>query len=164
MTRKCYLDLDGVMVDFDSEITKHTPFETYTQENAKEIWKYLEKVPNLFLNASRMPNSIELFDLLVRRFGINLEILTALPLITGNLVTAHRDKREWVANRLSPVVQVNAVQHWSHKKYFCRPNDILIDDSPRNIKDWESVGGIGILFDKSMDCDKIKSLLDEYRK
>lgn len=50
-----------------------------------------------------------------------------------------------VRDKLDIDVQVNLVASRHYKKYFCKNEDILIDDLPDNIKQWKEVGGIGIL-------------------
>lgn len=138
-----YLDLDGVFADFDKAIKTHAPGKDYT-DNPLAVWGVLDKVPNLFANLDVIPGSQWLFLQLTAHH--KCQMLTALPLPSEQLVYAQRDKVDWVHKYLSKTIQVNCVQNWRHKKYFCRSNtDVLIDDSPRNISEWVQAGGIGIL-------------------
>lgn len=133
-----YIDVDGVLADFNKACIQHTgkPYH-------KECWSILERVPNLFSTLEVMPYSWMVLSFLEQR-NIQYELLGALPLLTEKLVTAQRDKVQWVRDKLQIDVQVNLVASRHYKKYFCKCGDILIDDMPDNIKQWEEVGGIGI--------------------
>lgn len=138
-----YIDCDGVLADFHKKVLELTG----TGYNGKETWKVLEKYPRLFYNLDVMQGARESVAMLVHKFRYsNVEVLTALPLLTEQLVTAHKDKVQWVHKKIDPLIQVNAVQNWRLKKYFCNSiDDILIDDNHRNIIEWEDAGGRGIL-------------------
>lgn len=51
-------------------------------------------------------------------------------------------KHDW-ANRELPGTRL-ILRSAEHKKFFAKPNAILIDDRDENIKDWIEAGGIGI--------------------
>ena len=81
-----------------------------------------------------------------RYVGFNPQFLTSLPITTGNLIIAHRDKVDWIKRNIGKKYQVNVVSNWRDKKHFIRnPWDILIDDSERNCNDWTEAGGQAIL-------------------
>lgn len=134
-----YIDIDGCFADFNKACIQHTgsPYR-------KDCWSTLDRVPNLFSTLEVIPYSWMIISFLEAR-NIKYELLGALPLLTEKLVTAQRDKVQWVRDRLDIDVQVNLVASRHYKKYFCKNEDILIDDLPDNIKQWEEVGGIGIL-------------------
>ena len=136
------LDLDGVFADFDKRFSEIVGFAYH--ENPKAAWAKLEKIENLFLSLKPLPGALEFFEEINERATRPIRILTALPLLTDKLITAPRDKRAWVAKHLCPSIQVICTDGWGDKKSYCMPGDILVDDSARNIKDWQSVGGIGI--------------------
>lgn len=145
--RKVFLDLDGVFADFHGFAKNYCGHEY--SDDPKGTWEKLDQVDHLFMHLSPLPNAKQFFDTIVNicedKFGRgSVEILTALPLRTGKLLTAPSDKISWVNNYLSNRIVVNCVDHWSKKKYFCQPNDILIDDMFRNCRDWDDVGGISL--------------------
>ena len=138
------LDLDGVFADFQAGFRKHLGFDY--SDDPKLAWSILDKVPHLFRDLQPLPGAVLGFYKLVAQVGIkNCRVLTALPLPTNKLVTATVDKIYWVIYYLDSDIEVVCVPDWRHKKDFCVPGDILIDDSARNIEDWESAGGVGIL-------------------
>lgn len=138
-----YIDLDGVCADFNKAVLKYTgkPY------NGKETWSILENIPRLFYNLDVMQDAKESVSKLIDTYGYrNVEISTALPLQTKELVSAQVDKVQWVHTKIDPMIQVNCVPNWRFKKYFVQSsNDILIDDMARNVEEWEESGGIGIL-------------------
>lgn len=139
---KIWLDLDGVFADFQSAFELHCGFPYYS--DPKKAWSILENVNRLFLSLHPLNGAKEFYEE-VKSFGVDIEFLTALPQLTGKLHTAPLDKRLWVTSNLDPKVEVTCVANWSCKKNFAKPNEILIDDSQRNIDQWVSSGGIGIL-------------------
>lgn len=134
-----YVDIDGVLADFYGGVRKLTG-----KEFSKESYSEIEKVDQFFYNLDILPEAKRYMCSLV--FNTNVQILGAIPLPTGKLISAQRDKVEWIHTNISPSLQVNIVQDWSFKKYFCSgDHDILIDDSERNVKDWTDSGGYSIL-------------------
>lgn len=150
-----YIDLDGVLVDFDPAVREHCGGLDFSNTSKDEIWDCLEKVPNLFIKMERTWYASLIIDLAFSLSKLNPitenipEILTALPKRTsGFLWQSQRDKVEWVNQNISSVrsLQVNCVPEWERKKYFCRNKwDVLIDDHSRNIIEWSESGGLGIL-------------------
>jgi len=137
-----YIDSDDVLFDFQG-VVKALTGEPY---QGGLSWKILEQRDRLFWNLPVLEGAKEGVLQLCNTFGKNnVQVLTALPKITKKLVTAQVDKGQAVHEFIADI-QVNCVQHWSHKEYFCRSKyDILIDDSSRNCSAWESAGGIAIL-------------------
>jgi 5'(3')-deoxyribonucleotidase len=148
-----YLDLDGVMANFDGGVDalfNQPTKEFFAELGAFKAWAKLAEVDHLFLNLDPLPNYKTLFSHLKRLHDdgtINLEILTSLPIPSGKLVTAKADKIAWVKKYLDKDIKVNTVIGGAKKaKYIKSPTDVLIDDLPRNITAWKDAGGTGILF------------------
>jgi 5'(3')-deoxyribonucleotidase len=140
--RHIYLDLDQVFADFHGvvkEVTSHPYFE-----DPAKTWGVLDKIPNLFKKLKPIDDHRDLFDYVFPKYECT--VLTALPLLTNELVTAKQDKEEWVAAYLSPNIKVICTDGWRGKaKYATGPDVLLIDDMERNIQDWVSTGGQGII-------------------
>ena len=73
----------------------------------------------------------------------NANILSAYSKRDSN---SQKGKRTWISKNLRLNGKIHLVQR-EDKQKFATTNDkpnILIDDYPKNIKEWEAKGGIGI--------------------
>lgn len=152
-----YLDLDGVFADLNGFC--NSMGISYAVAPA-EAWKKLDKVPNLFSKLDPVPGAIQFYKD-IRELGLEPIILTALPMLTNELVTAPKDKREWVHKYLDPKLQVITVDSWADKKTFAKAS-VLVDDSRRNILDWDYHGGIGIWHDTGYHYPSLRMLKEVY--
>ena len=137
-----YVDIDGVVADFNSACVKYTG-DTYRKEN----WEILDKISGLFYTLDVLPGARQGINRLAREIPCGYEYLGAPPLPTGTLVTAQQDKVRWIREVFQDFyAQVNLVSSRHYKKHWCRSkHDILVDDMHDNIQQWELAGGIGIL-------------------
>ncbi len=78
--------------------------------------------------------------------GDKCEILTGIPKPRRGILTAGEDKINWVRRILSKDVKVNIVYREEKPNYCTGKDCILIDDYKKNIREWEEMGGTGILF------------------
>ncbi len=157
---KMYLDLDGVLANFEKAVTKVTK-QYYWGDYSEEFWRYIEKEPHFFYNLDVLPDALAMFDQIYYAHASNVEILTALPHPTGLLNTADQDKRAWVADIVNPNVKVNTIIGGKNKVKYLEDNSgaVLVDDSKRNIDLWFEAGGIGILHtDSHSTIEKLKVL------
>lgn len=140
---KVFLDLDGVFADFDQKVDELTG-NKYRERHSNDIWKVLDKIPNLFSQLRLIEGSLQIITMLQHH---DLEFLTALPEPTGFLVTAATDKHGWIYNNISRRIRVNTClggkNKWKYLEYY--PGAVLIDDYDRNINLWNEHGGLGIL-------------------
>lgn len=135
---KIYLDLDGVMADFQRGVKEILKLPANASSN--EIFSALSKDgKNFFLNLPKMRDADTLWKFLK---GNDIKILTGVP--TTNRKEAAENKVQWVKRNLSKNVKVITTSSRSKKKYAAAES-ILIDDRQDNITDWKSAGGIGIL-------------------
>ena len=142
---KIYLDLDGVLADFNSAAQRATG-EEVPDANLDAMWADIRQVPHFFNTLELMPGAKELFDALYARYGSQCEILTAVPKAERGLETAVEDKIAWAHRMLAEDIKVNVVLAVKDKRAFCQgPGMVLIDDWKSNIKAWEKAGGTGIL-------------------
>ena len=113
-----YIDLDNVLVDFQSGINQLTK-ETKAQFNDR-----LDEVPGIFSLMQPMPGAVEAFKLLSAKF--DTYILSTAP---WENPTAWSDKLLWVKKYLGDVAKKRLIL--SHHKNLLR-GDFLVDDSPNN--------------------------------
>jgi len=136
-----YLDLDGVFADLEGYCKKTLDIDYLA--DPKLAWSRIDKIPEFFKHLGIIRGSANFFDDIMEYATCEVKILTALPLLTGELITAPGDKRWWVHNYLDEDIQVITVDSWERKKDFAKGN-VLLDDSRRNILDWEFHGGQGV--------------------
>lgn len=139
MTR-VFLDLDGVMADFDA----HFPavFGLDHRGLADDaMWQTINAHPSYFRDMPPCVGAVEFFREIEALEPI---VLTACP--RTNYANAARQKREWVREHLSTKILVLPCMGGHNKPLFMHePGDILIDDFRRNIDAWTAAGGISIL-------------------
>lgn len=118
-----YIDMDGVLVDFESALTKVSPevLEKFTGE--------YDNIPGIFALMDPMPGAIEAVDLLKEKY--DLYILSSSP---WENPTALGDKLAWVKKYFGGDGQENIFFRkviFSSVKHLNR-GDILIDDRTAN--------------------------------
>ena len=133
-TSVVYVDMDGVLVDFESGIARLT-----AQERALHAGRY-DEVPGIFARMDPMPGAIEAFTALARRFDAYI-----LSTATWHNPSAWAHKLEWVHAHFGHGQDSPAYKRLilSHHKDLNR-GDYLIDDQPHNGA--ESFGGELIVF------------------
>lgn len=143
-----YLDLDGVLTDFNRPAmavigVEHPPAE----------WHWYAGIPNGFqrvndactvdfwANLSFMPDGREILREVCKKIrrGIDEFYLLTTPMPnpgswTGKYLWVERNLPEW------KLIVTNAP-----KRLLASPDAILIDDNDTNIQEWVAAGGIGIL-------------------
>lgn len=143
MTQTLFLDLDGVLADFDKTAgailgTDNTYKFEFVHGN-REFWRRLDEVPDLFASFDPMPDAYELWDAVKH---LDPVILTALP--KTNAASVDQQKRDWVSRHLGPTVRVITCET-EDKPKFCRAGDVLVDDRAVNRSAWWAAGGDFIL-------------------
>ena len=136
-----FIDLDGVLVDFDFGVKK------IFRQSAMDVpdrvmWPRLARTPNFYTDLPWLPDGKELWNFVLR---YNPYILTGLPM--GGWAEAQ--KREWCARELGPEIPVitclSRHKHIQAKDVSENRTPILVDDREKLRVAWESVGGIFIL-------------------
>ena len=141
-----YIDMDGVVADFDTFVGGVLGREIgwgTSQDLSDDEWVKLASVDRLYYQLPLMPDATKLVAYaksLSTRFYI--EFLTAIPRRT-TIPSAQADKQAWIT-KYFPGMRMNIGPFSRDKQKWCIPGDILIDDRPSNIKEWEAAGGIAI--------------------
>lgn len=140
MQARLFLDLDGVMADFDAAFP--SVFGLNHRDMAdKEMWGHINGHPTFFLDLPPCPGALEFYHDIRHLQPV---VLTACN--ASNYVNVARQKREWVRRHLGRDVTVLPVSGGVHKPLFMHARgDILIDDFRRNTEAWEMAGGRAIL-------------------
>jgi 5'(3')-deoxyribonucleotidase len=145
--RTIFLDMDGVVADFDTFaeelLGREIGWGDTTQDLSAEEWLRLASIDRLYYQLPLMPDATKLVAYvksLSTRFQIGF--LTAIPRRT-TIPSARADKQAWV-DKYFPGMRMD-IGPFSHDKHkWCSPGDILVDDRPSNIREWNAAGGIAI--------------------
>ena len=147
--KKIFLDMDGVLADFDRGVSELCGLEPLAQgisgPREELMWGKIRAVGHFYGKLEPMPGAVEMFNDLYDKYRDKVEILTGIPKPIRGITDAADDKVEWVRRFLSKDVKINLVLR-EHKPQYCTGKDcFLIDDYKKNIKEWEAGGGTGIL-------------------
>jgi phosphoglycolate phosphatase-like HAD superfamily hydrolase len=155
MIKTIYLDMDGVLCDFEERYSKlfnETPSATRDKKNFSPNWRKFVKGEN-FSTLKWYPGGRELLSF-IRNYPVEVQILSS----SGgekfhDEVTAQKVK--WLQDNEIDY-EPNIVPGRGLKKDYARPDVILIDDTESNIDDFNAAGGYGILH---KDVEKTKEML-----
>ena len=138
--RTLFLDLDGVMADFDGGFPAKFGYDHRAVPD-EVMWAEIEKDGKFFRELPPCAGALEFFS---RARWYSPVILTACP--ADKFSDVAEQKRAWVRKWLgSQVPIVFTVGGKTKQLYMHKPGDILIDDFPRNVERWNKAGGEGIL-------------------
>lgn len=133
---KLFLDLDGVLADFDRGVEKVTGRRP-DQLPTGVMWAALSKSKDFYGTLELMSDARALWEFCQPHDPV---ILTGLPM--GKWAEAQ--KRRWVANMLGEKVEViTCMSRDKHK--FAGPGHVLVDDRPKLRDAWIEAGGIFVL-------------------
>lgn len=148
---KIFFDLDGVLADFDRgaiELCHTMPLDMNGKRDPEAktaLWLKVKEVSHFYDKLELIPGSKEMFDQIYSKYPDTCAILSGIPKANRGIVTAGDDKISWVHRLLSKDIKIHIVYSEEKRKYCTGPECILIDDSKRNINDWISEGGTGIV-------------------
>ena len=166
---KIFFDMDGVLADFDRGVRELCGLEPLSQ-NARHrsqladdaMWAKIREIDHFYDRLELMPGALEMFEEIYGRYGSKCEILTGIPKPKRGILTAGEDKTRWVRRLLSEDIKVNIVLREEKPQYCFGKGYILIDDTEKNIKEWEAAGGTGILHvsaEETLNCLMVKRYL-----
>ena len=149
---KICFDMDGVLTDFERGVKEICGLAPPSQ-NAKhhkpgendEMWEAMKACPHFYDYLELMPGAKAMFDDIYEKYGDKCEILTGIPKPRCEIENAASDKKIWVKRPLSEDVVANIVFREEKPQYCHGEGCILIDDVERNISDWKTLGGTGIV-------------------
>ena len=141
---KIYLDMDGVIADFNKRYKELYKMEPKEAENKKEFHKFFSEfiATQQFATLDLMPDAVPLLNYL-SKLNIPTEILSSTSSEKRD-ADIRAQKLKWLQTH-NIGFKVNLVPGKRLKKDFSNANSILIDDTPVNIDQWRREGGVGIL-------------------
>ena len=136
-----YCDLDEVLVDFlrsaDAAVGG-----SFVKTDKDERWNKVNQTKGFWANLGRKPNAKRLYDFIIR---YDPHVLSAY---SGRDPTSKVGKMKWLKKNTNfkrgNVHLVMRAQKKSYAKTKEEKPNVLIDDYDKNIKEWNSAGGIGI--------------------
>ena len=141
-----YLDMDGVLADFNKEYTKFDP-----QKEDRKKFRDAVLSHKIFEKLDPMPDAHELLNHVRKLHGINVEILTSMG--THEPMQAEEAKKQklvWLEQQ-GINYKANFVHNKQEKSNYATPLSILIDDSSGCIGPFIAKGGSGILHSHSSE-------------
>ena len=145
---RLFVDLDGVLVDFDAGVVKATG-KTPDQLGDRTMWPVLARTPGFYDKLPWMKDGRDLWEF-CRQF--NPTILTGLP--QGKW--AEGQKRSWCARELGADVHVECCL--SREKgnvadalLEMGETAVLVDDRLKSQPGWDAVGGVFLLHTSAAD-------------
>jgi 5'-nucleotidase len=136
--RRLYIDLDGVLADFDGHFEPTFGFDHRGRD--EEMWEAIKAHGSYFRSLPPCPGAIEFFES-VRK--LDPHILTACPVSDYHNVA--QQKIAWVREHLGAGVTVLPSPGGRAKPLFMRSvGDCLIDDFEKNCRAWTEAGGYAI--------------------
>ena len=130
-----FLDLDGVLADFDAgarKILGMSPADFEARHNKREFWRRLARTRDFYATLPLMPDAMLLFEAVKH---LEPTILTGLPL--GNWAAPQKVK--WAAEHFpgTKIITTMARDKFRHMTGM----DVLVDDRADHRDKWESAGG-----------------------
>ena len=145
-TPDVYVDMDGVLVDFFNEWARIMNVKSYRDIPKEQIGKALKKIvntPNFWEDLPTLAGHKELLNTIKATKG-KYKILSS-PL--ANDPNVDPGKREWVRKHLNFFKPEQVIIDHNKSKYATKQDgtpNLLIDDFGKNVKGWQSAGGIAI--------------------
>lgn len=123
-----YIDLDGVIADFISEMDIHPLRKTSPYD------EHPDTIPGIFRNLNPIDGAVSSVNKLLNSNKYEIYFLSTAP---WNNPSAWTDKRLWLEDQFGDAVNRRLVL--THRKDLLK-GDILIDDRPNNgAKDFEGI-------------------------
>jgi 5'(3')-deoxyribonucleotidase len=158
VTRRLYLDMDGVLADFEHHVTAsgipgphdyiQRPRDTWTgaEFERDERVRALMTDSLFWRNLPVMAGARELLAVAHHLAGPHLLVLTALPSNKNTRAMVAYEKVSWISRHLGfpPTNVITCLR--SEKADHSGTGQVLVDDLRANCKEWNAAGGVGILF------------------
>jgi hypothetical protein len=144
-----YLDMDGVLCDFDSYYRSIYGVNCRDDDNEDNWYEFVNNQG--FQELDRMPDYDDLFSMLNELY-VDIEILSCITSRKNNKEVA-KQKVEWLFRNSLENNVINFTITKQGKGNYANPNVLLIDDSDECISAFKQSGGYAL---KYTGIDKLK--------
>jgi hypothetical protein len=162
-----YLDMDGVLADFFGGVEKLygvSHWKQLTSDKSKDLrQEVIDRITgtNFFETLPKFPTTDPLIAMIKKFTGGKFSILTS-PL-RGDHDNSAKWKKIWINQNIEQPEETIVTGRKEKLATTNGTSNILIDDRPINIQNWESKGGYGILYQANKDpLSKIEQGLKNY--
>lgn len=145
-----YLDMDGVLANFDKAYRQYDPQKEDRKRFRQSVLDY-----KIFEDLELMPDALELLNHVAKLRDVNVEILTSCGTHEPLQAQAAKDQKKiWLAKH-----NISYKPNFSHSKQekakWATPQSILIDDSAGCVAPFIAAGGQAILHKHSSETIRI---------
>ena len=159
-----YLDMDGVLVDFFNEWAKLVGVKNWRDiKNVEKSFELIKQQKNWWANLPTLPSAKAILAKIQEVKG-QYKILSS-PLAQDP--DSIPGKKQWIKKNLSGFGPADVILTHNKSKYAKKADgtpNVLIDDFGKNIKGWESAGGIGIKHENNAPNLTLKKLDSVFKK
>ena len=134
MSRRLFLDLDGVLADFDRGVLDLLGMSADAYEakhSKKDFWFRIRRAEDFYATLPEMPDARALFDAVKH---LDPVILTGLPI--GNWAAPQKER--WVAEHFPGTPIITTMARDKHK--HMERGDVLVDDRLNHRATYEEAG------------------------
>ena len=134
MSRRLFLDLDGVLADFDRGVLDLLGMSADAYEakhSKKDFWFRIRRAEDFYATLPEMPDARALFDAVKH---LDPVILTGLPI--GNWAAPQKER--WVAEHFPGTPIITTMARDKHK--HMDEGDVLVDDRLNHRATYEEAG------------------------
>lgn len=165
MKEKIFIDLDGVLANFELGVHNlgfNLAKIMSSNDNKKKgfLWATIRKNPHFWYELELLEDALHLWDYFKSKDSY---ILTGIPATFGkeDFEKVKQSKINWVKKHLQLPEEKIICCITSKKPSFIVPNhnNILIDDTTKNISNWLNAGGTGIIHKSAEKTIKEYNLL-----
>ncbi len=145
-----YLDMDGVLCNFDKAYRTYDPQKADRKRFRQAVMEY-----HIFEDLEFMPDTQELLNHVSKLRDIDVQILTSMGTYESLQANAAKtQKMRWLDKHNIPY-KPNFVRTKTEKAQYATPSSILIDDSVGCITPFVAAGGHGILHTNASQTNSI---------
>lgn len=163
MKKIIYLDIDDTLADTSHKVIKDFNVSSFSFHNKLflikhlysiiKVWNKIKDNHTFWEDLPLKSDAILIYEI-SQKITDEIHILTALPPLfypknKTHFHLASQAKKNWVNKHFPNIPKENIHVCYAKEKHLVikntNSNYILVDDSRKNIMNWEKVGGIGIL-------------------